>query len=369
MNLFDLSVISDYLEKNLRFFMKCNNIVIYLQRINVGKDLLTDIQSINTIKINYTMKKIFIMIAAIVGVAIVSCSKPEESVSVNPPIQKTVQYDEDVEMLRYYESLVDLLDSICLYETEYSYYTDSIALCLFNEQWSWLFCGSSALGNTTLFGSAYLSVENELFRDYSQRPMDRPFVESIINDTELLPIEKMSLLDLAATFEVSNRYKRCCLLLEINGQNYYYTGDFREILGDSILTRNIALDIPGVPEGSVLVVYKNLYGEFDYGIVSYSWLCENEYQYVTDEERAAICLAIYIAEQERICNENRRSRRYRENTINDIRTQYGSVLPGDLEYSKLFNRKMQRELKQAERSYQECLGIDSNEVKEVRFEG
>lgn len=313
------------------------------------------------------MKKLTIFfIATLLGVAIMSCSKHDETLSPNVGAQKTVQYDEDVEMERYYESYLNFLDSILTNSPDDISYVDYAAISLFNEHWNWLFNDSDIPSNITLFGEIYQIIKDELFRNYYCRPMDRSFVESIITHTELFSLEKMFLLDLAATLEHANRYQRCRLLVGIDNQKYYFVGNFAEWFDNTTLAYNIDMVIGGVEDGSVLIVYKNSLGELDFEIVSESWLEENGYQNISENRRSE-CLDYYNAELEAIYTDFKDYYEQQENLLNQQRNLYGACLDSNSTSNKKIEEKVLKRLERALRNYRLCVDSDLQNIQTAYF--
>lgn len=310
------------------------------------------------------MKKITFLIAALIGLAIVSCSTHDETLSTNVGIQKTVQYDEDVEMERYYESYLNFLDSIMSISPNDTSYIDSIAIDSFSEHWNWLFSDSDVSATDTLFRQEYQDYVDLIFTNYINAPMNRRIVHEIIDNPNLYSIEKMLLLDFAASCEFVNKYGHCFILLEIDNQDFYITGNYKNWFDNPQLTDRINGILDGVGENEIIIVFKNIDGDLDFSIVEESWLTENRYQNISQEQIEVICNILYLLELDQIAQQFKSDLSKTQRDINNNRSLYGAS-PNDYHRMSLSDEeKMLKMMQQALRNYWECLGIEQQSVKE-----
>lgn len=157
------------------------------------------------------MKKIFFMIAAIVGIAIVSCSKPDESVSVRTPQTKTVLRND---MLGYFYSCVDFFDQLD-YNID-SATLESLTLEFFSE-YIWLTDTTDIYPYSEVY---YEFEESLLYMLRNNNPFDDGLVLELSESDVLSNNEKVSLFYLAAAIKNLKKYQNCFALC-YDGYNRY----------------------------------------------------------------------------------------------------------------------------------------------------
>lgn len=288
------------------------------------------------------MKKLTIFfIATLLGVAIMSCSKHDETLSPNVGAQKTVQYDY---LADYYEICINYFDEI-------ESITDSLALIesqtVFNEQWNWLLDTTC----TQTYSDTYLAVSMEILDNMlTKTEIPEAFVTEILNSNDFTRQEKMLLIYAVAQTNQYVKYNNCYVLAYDNRSRYCISSFVYDLVSSSSELKSEIISLRGTlrPESGI-AIYSD--GDTYHAVAkSYSWLSYNYNLYSQFLANFEECNEIYQMRLEFIRNEY-----HNDCAFVNWGLDHGRMSASDAKLLLEFAlREYQRKLKIAEREYEEC---------------
>lgn len=216
------------------------------------------------------MKKITFLIAALIGLAIVSCSTHDETLSTNVGIQKTIQRND---LLGYYDACIEFYD---LLDYDANLETLEALGFEFNSQFGWL----ADTTDCSPFSEDYYDLAEFLIYTLSN---NLSFEDGLIyewSNSDILSInEKISLLNLAAAVKNLKKYQNCyALCYDEHGR--YCVNYVNNLVGFSPSLKSEIDDLIGTEDfGEIIVIYSD--GDEYHAITKSRSLFDGVYDFIS----------------------------------------------------------------------------------------